>query len=766
MLRELGINFIPLLLSAAEKISNLINWFQALPEPVKKAISIFLILIATLGTVAVAVNLLMGDLIKFIFSLDSVKVKLLALNNSFKSFWVVLTGTSTRMKAVNLTAARAALGLRAFWAALTGPIGIIIAIVSLIGILAWKYIPGFRNAIIGAGKAIKGFVVGLKDFIVGMWKSNEAVDHGESKWTKAGRKFGFVKDAVAGLLNGIKDLYTFWFMFLRNLVEEIQNVINWNEIWEAVTTKLGNAWRRVKSWFTDGIEDIKKRWKLVGVAFKAFGPSFLDPLKKKFNELKETVQGWLDKIEEAAEKIPILGRAFKKTREEFTERKREEAFVGPPEPPEGELQELPLPSEGLTDEDEERIEDLIKDLENLLNNTSDEAQKAADKLAQFVERTKLALADEYTKLKMERDKDLEEFGKDVEARELINQKYDKAVRELDWKRFQDKEQSYERELQMEVELREKSLEDLKEYYKKKLFIMSMFGVQSREEYLALQLKIKEIDDTIADNKAETFRTALEQIENDEKKSLDARIALIDHYLEALREKALEGTEIWEEFMNLRDALEEEELTRSHQRMEDFFQGMINTFESALGTWFQGGQKLSEFLDGLWGNIRKSFFNMAAGMITDFIFVDKKITLQAVKGAAKRIGFAIKEAIARMFSWYASLGPFGIVAGVAAIAGLVALIKKFTALAEGGVVLKPTLALLGERGPEAVVPLDRAAAVGGPAQVTKIFQVDMTRSLVAVDNKHQWRKVARNNMIPAIEDHDDSYSGVERMGTEE
>jgi TP901 family phage tail tape measure protein len=94
MLRELGINFIPLLLSAAEKISNLINWFQALPEPVKKAISIFLILIATLGTVAVAVNLLMGDLIKFIFSLDSVKVKLLALNNSFKSFWVVLTGTS------------------------------------------------------------------------------------------------------------------------------------------------------------------------------------------------------------------------------------------------------------------------------------------------------------------------------------------------------------------------------------------------------------------------------------------------------------------------------------------------------------------------------------------------------------------------------------------------------------------------------------------------------------------------------------------------
>ena len=34
------------------------------------------------------------------------------------------------------------------------------------------------------------------------------------------------------------------------------------------------------------------------------------------------------------------------------------------------------------------------------------------------------------------------------------------------------------------------------------------------------------------------------------------------------------------------------------------------------------------------------------------------------------------------------------------------------LAEGGIVTSPTLAMIGERGPEAVVPLNRASGVGG------------------------------------------------------
>ena len=34
------------------------------------------------------------------------------------------------------------------------------------------------------------------------------------------------------------------------------------------------------------------------------------------------------------------------------------------------------------------------------------------------------------------------------------------------------------------------------------------------------------------------------------------------------------------------------------------------------------------------------------------------------------------------------------------------------LAEGGIVTGPTLAMIGERGPEAVIPLNKAGALGG------------------------------------------------------
>jgi hypothetical protein len=47
------------------------------------------------------------------------------------------------------------------------------------------------------------------------------------------------------------------------------------------------------------------------------------------------------------------------------------------------------------------------------------------------------------------------------------------------------------------------------------------------------------------------------------------------------------------------------------------------------------------------------------------------------------------------------------------------------LASGGVVRRPTLALVGEAGPEAVVPLSQLSTMGGPAtgSVTTVVQLD-------------------------------------------
>jgi hypothetical protein len=48
-------------------------------------------------------------------------------------------------------------------------------------------------------------------------------------------------------------------------------------------------------------------------------------------------------------------------------------------------------------------------------------------------------------------------------------------------------------------------------------------------------------------------------------------------------------------------------------------------------------------------------------------------------------------------------------GVSAIGGLVGKIPGF---ADGGIVTRPTLAMVGEKGPEAIVPLGRGGGVGG------------------------------------------------------
>jgi hypothetical protein len=51
-------------------------------------------------------------------------------------------------------------------------------------------------------------------------------------------------------------------------------------------------------------------------------------------------------------------------------------------------------------------------------------------------------------------------------------------------------------------------------------------------------------------------------------------------------------------------------------------------------------------------------------------------------------------------------------GLGAIGSLGSLLNKIPGLADGGIVRGPTLAMIGEAGPEAVVPLDRMGSMGG------------------------------------------------------
>jgi len=92
-----------------------------------------------------------------------------------------------------------------------------------------------------------------------------------------------------------------------------------------------------------------------------------------------------------------------------------------------------------------------------------------------------------------------------------------------------------------------------------------------------------------------------------------------------------------------------------------------------------------------------------------------------------------EAIPQVFDWFKGLGRKiidGIVDGIKAAAGkvgdalasipgvsqaqgLISAVGGILPFADGGIVTGPTLGLIGEAGPEAVIPLDRMDGLGGP-----------------------------------------------------
>ena len=108
----------------------------------------------------------------------------------------------------------------------------------------------------------------------------------------------------------------------------------------------------------------------------------------------------------------------------------------------------------------------------------------------------------------------------------------------------------------------------------------------------------------------------------------------------------------------------------------------------------------------------------------------KVAIGFIASAAAAIKAAISWTIAAIAGIWAAYGwmPFvGIGLALGAIAALtvtiLAIKGKFAGLAEGGIVTRPTMALIGERGPEAVVPLGRGAG-------NVVVNVDVRGSVIA------------------------------------
>lgn len=206
--------------------------------------------------------------------------------------------------------------------------------------------------------------------------------------------------------------------------------------------------------------------------------------------------------------------------------------------------------------------------------------------------------------------------------------------------------------------------------------------------------------------------------------------------------------IWQESFN--------QIFSASRLLADTVQGFMNGFVSTLSSGFQavfqdladGGKNLGDVLAGIGLGFRNLIFkvisDVLAKMLTAYI-LDMAMSKTAAKS---KIMDELAVGQARTISAHAGIPFVGIAIGLAAAAALVAAISSVAQLAEGGFVDKPTLALIGERGPEAVVPLDKAEREGkmggGGGGATVIIQGQFLEA-----DEDRWDDLVRSKVIPAL-----------------
>ena len=130
-------------------------------------------------------------------------------------------------------------------------------------------------------------------------------------------------------------------------------------------------------------------------------------------------------------------------------------------------------------------------------------------------------------------------------------------------------------------------------------------------------------------------------------------------------------------------------------------------------------------------------------------------------AGKAVAAAVTLAAAKIWAWAATIPVAGIVlgiAGVAALAASIIMIRKkaesaAAGLAEGGIVTRPTRALIGEAGPEAVIPLSKAGLLGTKEihlHIGSYMGDEMSRRSLMRDLKEMMQEDDRLNFFNQIQ----------------
>jgi TP901 family phage tail tape measure protein len=169
------------------------------------------------------------------------------------------------------------------------------------------------------------------------------------------------------------------------------------------------------------------------------------------------------------------------------------------------------------------------------------------------------------------------------------------------------------------------------------------------------------------------------------------------------------------FGRIRNSISET-MARARQRFTDAIDGIRGAFNRARDSLNGALSSISGFFSRTWDTMKnkaKSAVNFIVGLLNGVIAGYERM-LNAVGGGLNRLPFVGKTL--QIPNWVPGVG--GNSFSIPSVPRVT--FPRIPMLADGGIVTQETLAIIGERGPEAVIPLDRLGdAGGGPSIVINV-----------------------------------------------
>jgi hypothetical protein len=309
----------------------------------------------------------------------------------------------------------------------------------------------------------------------------------------------------------------------------------------------------------------------------------------------------------------------------------------------------------------------------------------SDKLLTDYSKKRLAELEKTTK------KSLTDFEKEFE-------KYKIKVRKDEEKAAEERQKLEDKINQYLLKRRSETLEGTKELLDKEIQEFKKAGVNKALIEKYYQERIKEIQekqteerrkveekikDELAKIRGETYQRAKELLEQEleEYRKLGVDKELLAQY------EASKRLEIEKQMQEELEKITLDNFQKQWGWASDVINSITDSFKQGMIEMIDTGNITAENLEQIWERIKKSFINAITSMIAEY--VAKMAVITAISGITGLPFNVVMKGVG-----WGNKGLFGLLG-----------------LQEGGIVKKPTVALIGEKEPEAVIPLSKAQNFG-------------------------------------------------------